>query len=236
MKAMILAAGRGNRMHPLTDHLPKPLLKINDKSLIEYHIENLVAAGINDLIINHAWLGHKIEEQLGNGSRYGASIYYSKEEQALETAGGIQKVLPLFDDQPFIVINGDIFTDYPISQLMTSSRYLSPFSEDDSILAHLILVNNPPHNHEGDFYCDGQRVYHKYDNDKNTLQKYTFSGMACYHPDFFYDLKAGKQALAPLFHDTMEKQQVSGEVYSGHWCDIGTPQRLKEIQALYDMP
>ncbi len=232
MKAMILAAGRGRRMRPLTDHLPKPLLKVNDKSLIEYHIENLVAAGVSDLIINHAWLGEKIKAQLGNGSIYGASIEYSKEEQALETAGGIQKVLPFFDHQPFIVINGDVFTDYPLSQLITSSQSLSI---DSNVLAHLILVNNPSHHLKGDFYCNGQQVYDSPYHEEHILQKYTFSGIAAYHPTFFDHLKAGKQALAPLLHAAIPKKQISGEIYSGYWCDIGTAQRLKEIQAMYSM-
>jgi len=228
MKAMILAAGRGERMRPLTDTLPKPLLQIAGKSLIEYHIEYLVKAGISELIINHAWLGDKIEAQLGDGSRYGASIQYSKEQQALETAGGIHNALELLGDSPFIVINGDIFTDYPFTQLLTASKQLS-----NSVFAHLVLVNNPAHNSEGDFYCIDQTVYSDLPADSQQAQRYTFSGIACYHPDFFRNITAGKQALAPMLRNAMAKQQVSGEIYLGVWSDIGTPQRLQEIKKLF---
>jgi len=228
MKAMILAAGRGERMRPLTDTLPKPLLQIAGKSLVEYHIENLVKAGITELVINHAWLGDKIEAQLGDGSRYGANIQYSKETQALETAGGIHNALALLGNSPFIAINGDIFTDYPFTQLMAASKHIT-----DSVSAHLILVNNPAHNPEGDFYCIAQCVYNEL-SEKQQAQRYTFSGMACYHPDFFRHLKAGKQALGPMLRNAMAEQQVSGEIYQGLWSDIGTPQRLEEIQAIIE--
>lgn len=144
MKAMILAAGRGERMRPLTDTTPKPLLKISEKTLIEYHIEALVDAGINEIIINHAWLGEQIENYLGDGSRYGAVINYSREKEALETAGGIHNALNLLGEEPFIVVNADIFTDYPFKRLTTFSLKKT---------AHLILVDNPEHNPQGDFYC-----------------------------------------------------------------------------------
>jgi len=229
MKAMILAAGRGERMRPLTDTLPKPLLRIAGKSLIEYHIENLVNAGITDLVINHAWLGDKIEALLGDGSHYGACIQYSKEQQALETAGGIHHALALLGNSPFIVVNGDIFTDYPFTQLIAAGEHLIASLAIKPVLAHLVLVNNPPHNPQGDFYCRAQMVQHTLSAGEQ-VQRYTFSGIACYHPDFFCNLISAKQALAPLLRNGMTKQQVSGEIYHGYWSDIGTPERLQEIQ------
>lgn len=229
MKAMILAAGRGERMRPLTDTTPKPLLKIAGKSLIEYHIEALVKAGITELVINHAWLGEKIEAQLGDGSRYGANIQYSREQQALETAGGIKNALDFFDDKPFIVVNADVFCDYPFAQLITSSERLltSHDNADNNIMAHLVLVNNPAHHLEGDFYCIDQLVYDQLT--ASAVQRYTFSGIACYHPQFFSSVTAAKQALAPMLRTAMAAQQVSGEIYQGKWCDIGTPERLEEL-------
>lgn len=215
---MILAAGRGERMRPLTDSLPKPLLQVAGKSLIEYHIEALVKAGVTDLVINHAWLGDKIEAQLGDGSQYGAEIVYSREQSALETAGGIIKALKLLGDEPFIVLNGDIFTDYSFLQ--------TPDLGADKT-AHLVLVPNPEHHQQGDFYCQDHLLSTQQGN--NTGLRFTFSGIAYYKADFFKNIAAGKQALAPLLRKAMSKQQVSGEVYHGRWCDIGTPERLQEI-------
>lgn len=242
MKAMILAAGRGERMRPLTDTVPKPLLQIAGKSLIEYHIEALVKAGITELVINHAWLGEKIEAQLGDGSSYGANIQYSREQQALETAGGIKHALHLFADEPFIVVNSDVFSDYPFTQLINTSERLLTSSSSNDIMAHLVLVNNPEHNTNGDFYCIDHLVSEqvavpldttnsKINSTTNlkTMQRYTFSGIACYHPDFFHSIEAGKQALAPMLRTAMATQQVSGEIYQGSWWDIGTPERLKEL-------
>ena len=232
MKAMILAAGRGERMRPLTDTIPKPLLQIAGKSLIEYHIQALVKAGINELVINHAWLGEKIEAQLGDGAKFGAKIQYSREGQALETAGGIKNALHLLGDKPFIVVNADVFTDYPFEQLKTSAEHLAT-----SEMAHLVLVDNPEHNHRGDFYCHKNKVIDPLSCKRTVEQKaeqkhehaYTFSGIACYAPAFFYAMQAGKQALAPMLRTAMAKQQVSGEIYRGAWCDIGTPERLEEL-------
>ena len=222
MKAMILAAGRGERMRPLTDTLPKPLLKVAGKSLIEYHIEALVKAGVTELVINHAWLGEQIEAQLGNGEQYGAHIQYSREAEALETAGGIKKALPLLGDESFIVVNGDVFTDYTFTDLVTS-KPAQP--------AHLVLVDNPEHNPDGDFFCQQQQVFdHLTDEQIQTeATRYTFSGIACYHPDFFVAISEGKQALAPLLRKAMAENQVSGEIYHGKWLDIGTPERLQEL-------
>ncbi len=216
---MILAAGRGERMRPLTDNLPKPLLKVGGKMLIEYHLEKLKAANITDVIINHAWLGEKIEQALGDGSRYGLNIQYSVEAEALETAGGILNALPLLTDadnksEAFIVINGDIFCDYDISKLPSSL----------SGLAHLVLVENPEHNPDGDFeLTDAAMVEQVGDNKK------TFSGIGVYHPDLFKDYPKGKLALAPVLRKAMDQKQVTGEFYSGSWHDIGTPERLSEL-------
>jgi len=211
---MILAAGRGERMRPLTDTLPKPLLTVAGKMLIEYHLENIKAAGITDVIINHAWLGEKIEKALGDGSRYGLNIHYSAETEALETAGGIINALPMIGDDVFIVINGDVFCDYDISTLPSSLAGL----------AHLVLVNNPRHNPEGDFVLTTSgSVEHSGEN------KLTFSGIGVYHSDLFVELQNAKQALAPVLRTAMEQQQVTGEFYQGIWHDVGTPERLSEL-------
>jgi len=231
MKAMILAAGRGERMRPLTDSLPKPLLTIAGKSLIEYHIEKLVNAGITELIINHAWLGDKIEAQLGDGSRYGADIYYSPEVKALETAGGIKNALHFFADEPFLVINADVFTDYPVEHLISVCQRLAMTSELDT-MAHLVLVNNPEHHLQGDFYCWQNQLYEQMDV-MTQAQRYTFSGIACYRPQFFQTMTTGKQALAPLLRAAMAKGQVRGEIYLGEWWDIGTPERLQQLNQTY---
>ncbi len=233
MKAMILSAGRGERMRPLTDTVPKALLKAAGKSLIEYHIEALVKAGITELVINLAWLGEKIEAQLGDGSQYGAKISYSREEQALETAGGIIKALSLLGEEPFIVINGDIFTDYSFAQLQSLAR--GSLKADQT--AHLVLIPNPEHHKKGDFYCHNHQLSD--DEDVNQGQRYTFSGIAYYKPEFFQNtflaqesVTSGiieKQKLAPLLRAAMKEKKVSGEVYKGLWLDIGTPERLQEI-------
>lgn len=233
MKAMILAAGRGERMRPLTDTLPKPLLTVAGKSLIEYHIEALVKSGITELVINHAWLGEKIEAQLGDGSQYGAKIVYSREKQALETAGGIIKALSLLGEEPFMVLNGDIFTDYPFAQLLSVR---SDFLQGDQA-AHLVLAANPEQHKKGDFYCHNHQLSDEQGADKG--QRYTFSGIACYKPEFFQQtIKSNtleKQALAPLLRAAMKENKVSGEVYNGVWQDIGTPQRLEEINQQFSV-
>ena len=211
---MILAAGRGERMRPLTDTLPKPLLKVGGKMLIEYHLEKLKAANITEVIINHAWLGNKIEQALGDGSRYGLSLRYSPEGEALETAGGIINALPLFNNENFIVINGDIFCDYDFAALPAAL----------SGIAHLVLVNNPPQHSQGDFVLTQSGLI-----EAEGENKLTFSGIGVYHPDLFKDYPQGKQALAPILRDAMQKHQVSGESYTGIWHDIGTPDRLNEL-------
>lgn len=216
MKVMILAAGHGTRMRPLTDHTPKPLLEVGGKPLIVWHIENLKQAGFQDFIINIAWLGDQIPKALGDGSQIGVSIQYSDEQQegALETAGGIIKALPLLGDEPFLVINGDIWCDYPYS---TNNPLI------DHNLAHLILVNNPAHNPIGDFALLDNQVHDEGET------KYTFSGIGYYHPKLFKDLLQGKRPLAPLLRESMLQNKVGGELYSEEWLDIGTPERLEDL-------
>jgi len=216
MKAMILAAGRGERMRPLTDKTPKPLLKVAGKALIEHHIDALVRAGITELVINHAWLGKQIEGYLGDGSRYGASIQYSDEGTALETGGGIFKALPLLGDDRFLVINGDIFTHFPFEQLIEQ-----PPSKE---LVHLVLVSNPDHNPKGDFRLhDENRV------SSTGSPRYTFSGIAAYQPEVFANCEPGSFPLAPLLRQAMDQNRATGQLYEGLWTDVGTPQRLADI-------
>jgi len=216
MQVMILAAGRGERMRPLTDHTPKPLLPADGKPLIVHHIERLVTAGLRKIVINHAYLGHRIEAALGDGSRWGAEIRYSPESETLETGGGIFKALPLLDHRPFLVVNGDIWTDLEFACL----RLL------DGLLAHLVLVNNPPHNSEGDFAFGNGRL------SAHGMPRYTYSGIGVYHPDLFHGCSGGAFPLAPLLRTAMERGLVSGEHYGGRWLDIGTPERLEVLDRM----
>jgi len=221
MKAMILAAGRGERMRPLTDHTPKPLLKIGGKPLITWHLERLAAAGFKEVVINHAHLGSQIEMALGDGSQWGLSIQYSPEKVALETAGGIAYALPLLGQSPFLVINGDVYTEMDFSLL---SNTLQPPN-----LAHLVMVSNPPQHSQGDFaYLDG----------KLTLEgegKLTFSGIGVYHPDLFNCVQRGDAAkLAPLLRSAIAQGLLTAEHYPGVWHDIGTPERLKQLDEQID--
>ena len=215
MRAMILAAGRGNRMRPLTDHCPKPLLKAGGKSLIEYHIERLAAAGVQDLVINHAHLGGQLEAALGDGARFQVAIRYSAEGegQALETGGGILKALPLLGPDPFLVVNGDVWTDCPFTDLTLAAQDL----------AHLVLVENPPHHTKGDFHLAAGRVR------ATGEPRLTFSGIGLYHPALFADCRPGAFPLAPLLRNAMTADRVSGHQHRGHWVDIGTPERLAEL-------
>ena len=217
MRAMILAAGRGERMRPLTDDTPKPLLKIGGKRLIEYHIEALRDAGVRDIIINVAYLGEKIIQVIGDGSAYGVVIHYSRESEALETGGGIFQALPLLcgerADETFLVVNGDVWTDFSFSSLINS--------EVEHV--HLVMVDNPEHNVSGDF-CLQEGVVHS-----EGEPKLTFSGIGVYHPSLFENCSAGRFPLAPLLREAMFAGRVSGEHYQGVWNDIGTPERLAEI-------
>ena len=216
MKAMILAAGLGTRMRPLTDHTPKPLLHVGGKSLIGWHVERLKHAGITELVINIAWLGEQIEAALGDGRRYGVRIQWSRVDTPLETAGGILHALPLLGESPFVVVNGDIWTDYDFSCLTEPAG-----------LAHLVLVDNPAHHPQGDFGLDFHG--HVHDNGSEAL---TFSGIGVYRPQLFQGLPAGVTRLAPLLRTAMRQQAVSGEHFRGRWWDIGTPERLRQLDRL----
>lgn len=216
---MILAAGRGERMRPLTDSVPKPLLQVGGKALIEWHLQALVMAGFREIVINHAHLGKQIEATLGDGSRYGVNIRYSPEGEALETAGGIANALLMLGEQPFLVVNGDVFCDYDFARLSPLAYSLPP-----QRLAHLVLVDNPAQHPAGDFYLARDMLTLQ---DETTL---TFSGIGVYRPELFAGITRGAKAkLAPLLHAAIEKQLVSGEHYLGRWVDVGTPQRLREL-------
>lgn len=217
MKAMILAAGRGERLRPLTDATPKPLLRAGGKALIEYIIESLVSAGFRELVINRAHLGDKLEAYLGDGRRYGVQITWSREpEGALETGGGIHQALPLLDSEHFLVVNADIWTDYPFARL---HRPLSG-------LAHLVLVDNPVQHQQGDFVLNADKV------SAEGSPRLTFSGIGVYHRDLFRDCAPGRFPLAPLLRTAMQAGNVYGEHYDGVWRDIGTAERLSELDRL----
>jgi len=213
---MILAAGRGERMRPLTDHTPKPLLKVGGKPLIVWHLQRLVAAGFHEIVINHAHLGAQIESALGNGAEWGVSIQYSAEAKALETAGGIAKALPLLGQQPFLVVNGDIYTDINFAGLSTDLP--------EGKLAHLVLIDNPPQHAQGDF---------AFDNNELALEgnhMLTFSGVGVYHPRLFAGIPHGQAAkLAPLLRLAIAQGRASAEHHQGLWHDVGTPERLYEL-------
>lgn len=215
MKAMILAAGRGQRMMPLTANTPKPLLKIANKPLIVWHIERLAQAGFKEIVINHAYLGSKIEQALGDGRKWGVSIQYSPEEVALETAGGIANALPLLGDGPFLVVNSDVFCEIDFS-LKLEAPYL----------AHLVMVDNPPQHAQGDFALDAGMLK------SDGPVKLTYSGVGVYSPLLFKDIVKGDSAkLAPLLISAMTDNLISGEHYQGVWHDIGTPERLNMLDA-----
>ena len=217
MKAMILAAGRGERLRPHTDITPKPLIQVGRHRLIEYHLLNLARAGIEDIVINISWLADQIRETLGDGSNYSLNITYSDEgDEALETAGGIINALPYLDDEAFIVINGDIWCDYDLSSLVNRRM------EHE---AHLVLVNNPEHNTEGDFALEQGLIKNSGD------EQLTYSGIGLYTHEFFADTEPGKKALAPILRKKSELNQVSGEYYNGQWVDIGTIERLAQLRS-----
>jgi N-acetyl-alpha-D-muramate 1-phosphate uridylyltransferase len=219
MKAMILAAGRGERMRPLTDSTPKPLLKAGGKPLIVWHLERLAKAGFKEVVINHAHLGEQIEQALGDGSQWGVHIQYSAEKIALETAGGIANALHLLGNAPFLVVNGDTFTEFDFSPL---KAVLQP-----NHLAHLVLVNNPPQHAEGDFVFEDGKL-------KNAgVRKLTFSGVGVYHPELFVHIVKGEPArLAPLLHHAIDNNRATAQYYPGVWHDIGTPERLDNLDQL----
>ena len=215
MRAMILAAGRGERLRPLTDTTPKPLLEIDDRPLIEHHLERLATAGFREVVINLAHLGDMIRDTLGNGSRWGLNIHYSAEPPgALETGGGIQQALPLLGESPFAVINGDVFSQYPLARLRAIK----------CDQAHLVLVPNPSHNPQGDFVLRGGYVTPVGD------PCYTFSGISVYNPRFFGSAPGGRFSIVPMLRTAAVSQQVTGEIFRGEWHDIGTLERLEALR------
>jgi MurNAc alpha-1-phosphate uridylyltransferase len=219
MRAMILAAGRGERMRPLTDKTPKPLLPVAGKPMIQYHIEALAAAGVRELVINLAWLGSQIRAALGDGSRFGVHIEYSDEgDAALETAGGVFKALPFLagpsGTDPFIVVSGDVWTQYPLAAAMNK------LSSND--VAHFVLVPNPDFHTRGDFGLVGDRLV-------DSGERYTYANIGVFRPEFFAGCKPGKFPLAPLMFDWIRKNRCSGELYRGVWHNVGTPQQLQQL-------
>jgi N-acetyl-alpha-D-muramate 1-phosphate uridylyltransferase len=217
MRAMILAAGRGERMRPLTDHTAKPLLDVGSKRLIEYHLDAIARAGIRDVVINLSWLGEQIRTVLGGGSNYGLTIHYSDEGPvALETGGGIFKALPLLGHEPFLVVSGDIWTGYPLGEC--AARLAA------TDVAHLVLVPNPDFHADGDFALDGGRlVVHG--------QRHTYANIGVFRPEFFAGCSPGRFPLGPLLYDWIGRGRVSGELYTGPWYNLGTPRQLSELIA-----
>jgi MurNAc alpha-1-phosphate uridylyltransferase len=221
MRAMILAAGRGERMRPLTDHTPKPLLQVGGKPLIVWHIERLVAAEIIDIVINHAWLGEQIEAALGDGHRWGARIRYSAEQPALETAGGIARALPLLGDAPFLVVNGDIWCDWAMDRAHDQAHRMA----QHRAAMWLLLVDNPSHHRHGDFVLRPDGILAL-----TGEPRLTFAGIALYAPGFFSKVTPGEPvALAPLLRDRIANEVALGEHHQGKWVDVGTPARLDEL-------
>lgn len=224
MKAMILAAGLGERMRPLTDYTPKPLLTAGGKPLIVWQIERLRTAGFTDLVVNHAHLGRQIEDALGDGSGHGVRIDWSDEGTPLETAGGIAKAMHLLGVEPFLVTNGDVYTEYDYGRLRP---VLVAMAADPERLAHLVLVDNPPHHQQGDFALEDGQVKLP---PTHAAGRYTFSGIGCYRPELFAGIEPGTKAkLAPLLTAAMAQGRVSGEYFAGRWEDVGTPARLQAL-------
>ena len=219
MKSMILAAGKGERMRPLTLHTPKPLLPVAGKPLIQWHIEALQRAGLDRLVINHAWLGEQLEAAFGNGAAYGVQINWSPEDLPLETAGGILRALPLLGGEPFVLVNGDVWTDFDFSGLRLP----------EGRLAHLVLVDNPPFKARGDFLL-GEGVIANPVTEAEQGRALTYSGIAVLSPQLFDGLIDGPQPLAPLLRAAAERGLVSGERYAGNWIDVGTPERLRQAE------
>ena len=219
MKAMILAAGLGNRMRPLTLHIPKPLLEVGGKPLIVWHIEKLQKIGVTEIVINTAWLGEKLANALGDGSQFGVKILWSHEGEGLETAGGIVNALPLLGDEPFILVNGDVWTTMDFASLLNV--------ELGNKQAHLVLVDNPPQHLKGDFILSNGLAY-TFEQEQSG-EAFTYSGIAVLDPQMFVGLENGKRALAPLLKQAMQQQQVSAEKMQAVWVDVGTPERLQQL-------
>lgn len=216
MKAMILAAGKGERMRPLTETTPKPLLKVGGKALMEYHVERLVAAGFRELVVNVSWLGEQIIEHF-DGHDWGCEISWSREEEPLETAGGIVQALPLLGDEPFAIVNGDIWTDFPFEGLRDMAL--------GAVEAHLVLVDNPPQHPEGDFHLQAGQL------DRSGAPRLTYSGIGVYSPSLFAGCEPGKRPLLPLLEAAIGRQALTGEHHPGRWEDVGTPERLSALDA-----
>ncbi len=216
MRAMILAAGRGERLRPVTDELPKPLVELGGRPLIEYHLQALSAAGFREIVINQGHLGDQLPAALGDGRRWGVHLHWSDEQpEALETGGGVFKAMPLLGKGPFLVVNGDIWTRYDYARLRAVK----------CDWAHLVMVPNPAHNRSGDFALVGARLT------EDGPRMYTFSGIAVYHPRLFAECRPGKFSVVPLLRAAMREHLVTGELYSGDWNDIGTVDRLRSIRA-----
>lgn len=217
MKAMILAAGRGERMRPLTDSIPKPLLPVGDQRLIEHHLRALASIGTEEVVINIAWLGEQIQAYLDDGQRYGLKIHYSAEpEGALQTGGGVFQALPLLGSEPFWLVNGDVRTDFPFTTPVLTANQLG----------HLVLVDNPEHNPSGDFALETGSV-------ANTgASMLTYTGIALLRPELFAGQSVGRFPLAPLLREAAEDGRLSGELYSGVWIDVGTPERLSDAASV----
>jgi N-acetyl-alpha-D-muramate 1-phosphate uridylyltransferase len=211
MRAMILAAGRGERMGELTQHTPKPLLRVGDYFIIEYAIANCIRAGIHDIVINVFYLAAEIKRALGDGQKYGVRICYSEETERVEVGGGIVQALPLLGHEPFIVMSGDVITDYPLQQLQLKKN----------MLAHLILVDNPDYHPQGDFGLQNEFI------DLTVQPKLTFGNIGLYHPTLFLSHPPGFAVWRTLLLPAIENQQVTGEYFQGRWHNIGNPQDLK---------
>ena len=222
MRAMILAAGRGERMRPLTDTCPKPLLPVGGRPLIAWHLDALAAAGIREIVINHAHLGSMIEQALGDGARWGVSIAYSREPRALETAGGIANALPLLGEAPFLVVNGDVWCDFDFRRCATIAAQMSAAD----LLAWCVLVDNPAHHPEGDFGVERGML------SIDAQPRRTFSGIGVYAPRLFGSISAGSSAaLAPLLRQAISLGRAGAEYHFGRWVDVGTVERLGELDA-----
>lgn len=219
MKAMILAAGMGNRMRPLTLHTPKPLLEVGGKPLIVWHIEKLQKMGVQEIVINTAWLGEKLADALGDGSQFGVKILWSHEGEGLETAGGIINALPLLGNEPFILVNGDVWTTMDFAPLLNVQL------QDD--LAHLVLVENPVQHPQGDFTLAANKAYTF--QQARSGENLTYSGVAVMHPQMFNGLESGKRPLAPLLKQAMQQEKISAQKLQGVWVDVGTPERLNAL-------
>lgn len=215
MKAMLLAAGRGERMRPITDTLPKPLLRVGGRALIAWHLAALARAGIREVVINLSWLGEQLRAALGDGQEFGVRISWSEEGPVpLETGGGIFRAVPLLGPGPFLVVNSDIWTDIDFGRL----------SLEPGAHAHLVLVANPPHHPRGDFALEGDVIVNR------DSERFTYSGVGLYHPEFFHDCTARRFPLLPLLNRAIAARRARGEVHRGQWCDVGSPERLASLE------